>query len=221
MKPDIEHDNIKLFNADCMDIMKNYPDNYFDLAIVDPPYGMHRKMDGGDGAGRIMRKFKRDKPSWDVKPDSKYFTELMRVSKNQIIWGGNNFIDNLYNTTGFIFWYKHQPVSNFADGELAWTSFQIPARCFDHLCYGAHGQDKGGKIHPTQKPIKLYNWIYSEYANTLPPQKIIDTHLGSGSNAIAAHYANMAEFVGIEMDEDYFKSAADRIYRETRQQDLF
>lgn len=202
-----------------MSVMARHPDKYFDLAIVDPPYGMHRKMDGGDGAGRIMRKFKRDKPSWDVKPHKEYFKELFRVSKNQIIWGGNNFIEELYNTTGFIFWFKHQPVKNFADGELAWTSFQIPAKCFDHLCFGAHGQDYNGKIHPTQKPVKLYDWTFHNYAK--PDFKILDTHLGSGSSAIAAHQFGISEFVGTEIDKDYFDAAVKRFDLVTSQQSLF
>ena len=206
-----------LLNEDCMTTMAVYRDNYFDLAIVDPPYGMPRQMDGVNAGGR-MRKFKTDKPSWDIKPKKRYFEELMRVSKNQINWGGNNFIEHLYNTTGFIFWFKHQPVNNFADGEFAWTSFQIPAKCFDFMCFGAHGQDKGGKVHPTQKPVKLYNWLYSYYSE--PGQKILDTHLGSGSNAIAAHYAKAGEFVGVEIDEDYYDVAVKRIAEQTRQEEF-
>tara|TARA_R110002012_G_scaffold91912_1_gene223280 strand:- start:25973 stop:26578 length:606 start_codon:yes stop_codon:yes gene_type:complete len=201
-----------------MEIMAEYPDNHFDLAVVDPPYGMNRKMDGSGGAGRVMRRWKRDS-AWDVAPDGNYFRELMRVSENQIVWGANNFWEYLYNTTNFIFWYKHQPASNFADGEFAWTSFKKTCKCFDHACFGAHGQDDNGKIHPTQKPVKLYAWIYANYAK--PGQKILDTHLGSGSNAIAAHYAKMGEFVGCELDQDYYDAACERIYKETRQQELF
>jgi site-specific DNA-methyltransferase (adenine-specific) len=205
-------------NQDCMIGMKDYPDKYFDLAIVDPPYGMHRKMDGPDGAGRIMRKFKRDTPSWDVKPPKEYFTELQRISKNQIIWGGNNFIEWLSNTTGFIFWYKHQPAPNFADGELAWTSFQIPAKCFDHPCFGAHGQDPNGKQHPTQKPIKLYKWILKNYAK--PGDKILDTHLGSGSSRIAAYEMGF-DFTGFEIDKDYFEASEKRFRQHISQTKLF
>jgi site-specific DNA-methyltransferase (adenine-specific) len=201
-----------------MKLMARYEDNHFDLAIVDPPYGMHRKMDGGDGAGRIMRKFKRDKPSWDYKPNQEYFDELIRVSKNQIIWGGNNFIENLYNTTGFIFWYKHQPVANFADGELAWTSFQIPAKCFDHLCFGAHGQDPNGKIHPTQKPVKLYEWLLDNYAKE--GNKILDTHLGSGSIAIACHNRKY-DLTACELDREYCNDAIKRLNNHTAQLQIF
>jgi len=205
-------------NEDNMEMMSRYPDKFFDLAVVDPPYGMHRKMDGGDGAGRIMRKFKRDKPSWDIKPEEAYFLELFRVSKNQIIWGGNNFIDNLYNTTGFIFWFKHQPAPNFADGEMAWTSFQNPAKCFNHLCFGAHGQDVNGRIHPTQKPVKLYRWVLQNYAQ--PGDKILDTHLGSQSSRIAAYDMGF-DFYGCELDKDYFDQGCKRFEQHKKQLVLF
>jgi site-specific DNA-methyltransferase (adenine-specific) len=218
MAKEYHQDNLSIFNEDCMKIMGNYPDDYFDLAIVDPPYGMDRKMDGTGGAGRVMSKWKRSE-TWDIAPSKEYFQELFRVSKNQIIWGANNFWENLHSTTNFIFWYKHQPADNFADGELAWTSFKKTAKCFDHACFGAHGQDPNGKIHPTQKPIKLYNWIYANYAEE--GQKIIDTHLGSGSNAISAHYSKMEEFVGCELDEDYFNASIERVHKETRQLELF
>lgn len=208
----------EITNEDNMELMARTPDNYFELAIVDPPYGMHRKMDGGDGAGRIMRKFKRDLPSWDIKPNQLYFKELQRVSKNQIIWGGNNFIENLYNTTGFIFWYKHQPAPNFADGEFAWTSFQIPAKCFDHLCFGAHGQDPNGKMHPTQKPIKLYEWILMNYAKE--GDKILDTHLGSGSIAIACHNLGF-DLTACELDKEYYDAAVNRLDWHRRQLRMF
>ena len=213
-----KQDNLTIYNADCMEIMSRYEDNYFDLAVVDPPYGMDEKMDGSSGAGRVMKKWKRSN-SWDVKPKEEYFLELFRVSKNQIIWGANNFWEHLHSTTNFIFWYKHQPASNFADGEFAWTSFNKTCKCFNYPCFGAHGQDPNGKIHPTQKPVKLYDWIYKNYAKE--GQKILDTHLGSGSNAISAHYAKMGEFVGCELDKDYYEASISRIYNETRQLGLF
>jgi len=212
-----KQDNMTIHNADCMEIMAGYEDNYFDLAVVDPPYGMARKMDGSSGGGRLMKKWQRS-TSWDIAPEADYFKELFRVSKNQIIWGANNFWEHLRSTTNFIFWYKQNPVDNFSDGEFAWTSFKKTAKCFDHRCYGAHGLDPNGKIHPTQKPIKLYNWIFKNYAEE--GQKILDTHLGSGSNAIAAHYAKMGEFVGCELDEDYYKASIERIRKETRQQEF-
>mgnify|MGYP000075914028 FL=1 len=208
---------VEILQGDCMAYMATLPDNAFDLAIVDPPYGMDRKMDGTGGAGRIMRKWKRA-TTWDNAPNATYFDELFRVSANQIIWGANNFLGNLPPTTNFIFWDKHQPAPNFADGELAWTSFRGVCKKLDLPCFGAHGQDVGGKIHPTQKPVKLYQWLLANYAK--PGDSILDTHLGSGSSAIAAHYGGF-DFVGIELDEDYYKAAKERFERETAQVALF
>lgn len=212
MKPDYEQDNLKLYNADCMDIMKQYPDDYFDLAVVDPPYGINR--DGGE-TGKNWKVYESKK--WDTNPpDKNYFIELFRVSKNQVVWGANYFTKNLPSSMGWIYWDKGQKLT-MSDGELAYTSFNRALRSYtlNRCTIG----EQGGLLHPTQKPVKLYNWIYANYAE--PGQKILDTHLGSGSNAIAAHYAKMGEFVGIELDEDYFKASVDRIYKETRQQDLF
>lgn len=208
-----KHEGVTLLQGDCMEYMATLPDNAFDLAIVDPPYGMERKMDGTGGAGRIMRKWKRAE-TWDNAPDALYFQELFRVSVNQVIWGANNFLSNLPPTTNFIFWDKHQPAPNFADGELAWTSFKGVCKKLDLPCFGAHGQDIAGKIHPTQKPVKLYQWLLANYAK--PGDRILDTHLGSGSSAIAAHYAGH-EFAGIELDEDYYKAACARVDNETKQ----
>jgi len=208
----------KIIHADCMDIMKDIPDKYFELAIVDPPYGMNMKMDGTSGAGRIMRKWKRENVEcWDYSPDENYFKELERISKNRIIWGANNFIKYLDNTTNFIFWYKHQPAPNFADGELAWTSFNGVCKCFSFPCFGAHGQDKGGKIHPTQKPVALYRWLLQNYAK--PGDKIIDTHSGSGSCAIACHLEKF-DFLAIEKDKNYFDASVKR-FNEIKQQYTF
>ena len=204
--------------CDCMDLMKEFPDKYFDLAIVDPPYGMGRKMDGTGGAGRVMRKWKRDSPTWDIKPEFDYFEELERVSKNRIIWGANNFLEHLQSTTNFVFWYKHQPAPNFADGEFAWTSFLGPCKCVDMACFGAHGQDPEGKIHPTQKPVALYRWLLHNYAK--PGDKILDTHLGSGSIAIACHEKGF-HLTGSELDPDYFAAMQKRLAEATAQGDMF
>ena len=208
MRPDYEQDNIKLFNADCMKVMKQYPDSYFDLAVVDPPYGI------GISSNPVRQQHKKKK--WDDSiPQGEYFSELIRVSKNQIIWGGNYFFNYLGNTQGFLIWDKKQPHDfSLAMCELAWTSIQKPAKMFRESVLS-----EKGKIHPTQKPVKLYNWIYKNYAEE--GQKILDTHLGSGSNAISAHYAKMGEFVGCELDEDYFKASTERIYKHTRQMELF
>ncbi len=210
-----KQDNLTIYNADCMEIMSRYEDNYFDLAVVDPPYGIG--MSGGNvgynGNNHLERK------EWDNGiPTEEYFKELKRVSKNQIIWGGNYF-PYIWPTRGYIVWDKGAGFKNrtFAESELAFSSFNRNAKTFsyDPLAKG----DYKGKIHPTQKPVKLYNWIYKNYAKE--GQKILDTHLGSGSNAISAHYAKMGEFVGCELDKDYYEASIKRIYNETRQLELF
>lgn len=206
--------NIELHNVDCMEYMRSLPDKAFDLAIVDPPYGIG--MSGGNvgykGANNLERK------NWDSSiPSDAYFAELKRVSSNQIVWGGNYF-SALWPTRGYIVWDKGAGFRGrtYAESELAFTSFNRNAKTFTHdpLCNG----DYKGKIHPTQKPIKLYDWLLSNYAK--PSQRILDTHLGSGSSAIAAHYFG-AEFVGCELDPDYFKAAVQRIKTETSQLDIF
>jgi len=211
-----QEDRITLHHADCMDVMAQYPDKYFDLAVVDPPYGI-----GIDGRseqikeGQQIRKAHEFK-AWDVAiPNATYFAELKRVSKDQVIWGGNYFTDHLPPVKGWIFWYKAQQGLTMSDGEMAWTSTKSVTRMV--TMHRTHIW-KEKPQHPTQKPVKLYDWIYANYAK--PGMKIIDTHLGSGSNAIAAHYAGM-EFVGCELDADYYEAACKRVYHETRQQELF
>jgi site-specific DNA-methyltransferase (adenine-specific) len=206
--------------ADCMDVMKEFPDKHFDLAIVDPPYGigivsqfkktteskssMMRGMNGITGG------------EWDsATPNGQYFAELRRVSKNQIIWGGNYFLDHLNSTRCFLSWDKMNGTNNMADFELAWTSFDSSCRRFAMHHFSA-GYDT--KIHPTQKPVALYKWLLKNYATA--GQRILDTHLGSGSHAIACHYAGM-HLTACEIDADYFEAAKERIKRETSQLDLF
>lgn len=199
---------IKLLNIDCMEYMKTVPDKYFDLAIVDPPYGI--------GISRNPVRQKHAKKNWDNKiPSQSYFNELFRVSSNQIIWGGNYFISYLDSSKGFIVWDKKQPEDfSMAMCEFAWSSIQKPAKIF---YYSVLAGDN--KIHPTQKPVKLYDWILSNYSS--PGQKILDTHLGSGSSAIAAHYFGVGEFVGCELDKDYYDAACKRFDLMTRQQAMF
>jgi len=218
-----KQDNMTIHNADCMEIMAEYEDNYFDLAVVDPPYGIGES--GGKSRTKKNRpnshlsKYKHKKKSWDVRPHKDYFIELRRVSKNQIVWGGNYLIDLIgpESSSCWIIWDKNIG-GDQADGELAYTTFKTAIRIFKgHPFIGTNGGKD--RIHPTQKPIVLYNWIYANYAEH--NQRILDTHLGSGSNAIAAHYAKMGEFVGCELDDDYFKSACERIRKETRQMELF
>lgn len=185
------------YNADCMKIMRQYPDKYFDLAVVDPPYGIEK----GLHATSRIQKYGQLKSVNDWKPTDRYFAELFRVTKNQIIWGYNHLSGMLPPTKEFLFWYKHQPVETYSDGELAWTSFSKTAKCFDYPYFGTVGADKDGRIHPTQKPIDLYRWIYRNYAK--PGYKILDTHLGSGSSRIAAYDFGL-DFVGCEIDKEYF-----------------
>lgn len=208
--------NSIVYNMDCMDGMKQYPDKYFDLAVVDPPYG----IDHNNGGGRY-EKWNKPQHKWDSLPPSyDYFNELYRISKNQIIWGANHY-SNMPSTKGFIFWYKQNPVPNFSDGEYAYTSFQIPAKCFDFRYYGnLEGNTSAEeKIHPTQKPVALYDWIYKNY---LPNGgKVLDTHGGSMSNLIAALKAGNIEMHVYEIDKDYFKDAKQRVELFQSQGNLF
>ena len=201
-------DLLDIRHMDCMDLMKEFPDNHFDLAVVDPPYGLGERLTKQGNTSHLKNRVMSVKDSsWDHSvPLPEYFTELFRVSKNQVIWGGNYF--NLNPTRCVLWWDKCQPWENFSSGELAWTSFDKPARQF------TLDNRTGGKIHPTQKPVKLYDWIFANYAKE--GMKILDTHMGSGSIAISAHYAGM-HLTACELDEEYYKMACERIERETRQ----
>jgi site-specific DNA-methyltransferase (adenine-specific) len=188
-------------NIDCMEYMKTLPDKAFDLAIVDPPYGIGAsKMTMGSG----KHKFTKDK-EWDCAiPNKSYFNELFRVSKNQIIWGGNYFTEHLPPSKHWVIWDKQNPNLSFAEGEMAWVNKGKLLRIFKH--YSARVED-GGKIHPTQKPVALYKWLLTNYAK--PGDKILDTHLGSGSSRIAAYEMGF-DFVGCEIDKDYFEAQEKR-----------
>jgi site-specific DNA-methyltransferase (adenine-specific) len=205
-----------------MEYMKDQPDNSFDLAIVDPPYGIN---ESGDKSRNRFDAAVYEKKDWDKSaPDPLYFDELKRVSKNQIIWGANHFIDNfpfMCNSSCWLVWDKDNGNCDFADCELAYTSFKSAVRKFKFQWAGMLQGDMKNKelrIHPTQKPVKLYEWLLSNYAEK--GQRILDTHLGSGSIAIAAHYFG-CDFVGMEIDEDYYKAACERFDRETRQLVMF
>lgn len=207
--------------ADCMDVMREFPDKHFDLAIVDPPYGI-----GVDGKNLIANPSDADNKAmlerehtWDSSPpNEEYFNELKRVSKNQIVWGGNYFLDHLGYCKAPVIWDKLNGGSMYADGELAWTSKGLPKnlKIWRHQWCGAFKDSERGSTrqHPTQKPVALYKWLLANYAKS--GMRILDTHLGSGSHAIACHYAGM-HLTACEIDADYFAAATERIKRETQQ----
>ena len=213
--------NLKIINADCMEIMKNYCDNYFDLAIVDPPYGVKYARDIAFGINNKSPKLNDVK--WDSKPQKKYFTELFRVSKHQIIWGGNHLTDIIPVSKCWIVWNKTKNNKNksvFSDCELAWTSFKKVVKMFSFTQMGFIKDTKDiNRIHPTQKPTELYKWILENYAQN--DFKILDSHLGSGSSAIASFYFGCKEFIGIERDEIYFNKTIKRVEEQTKQIKLF
>lgn len=203
----------EVYNIDCIEGMKHYPDNYFDLAIVDPPYGIDRGGQPETFTKNPKHKRKQHaQKDWDKsRPNYEYYIELFRVSKNQIIWGANYFTDFLPPSMGWIFWDKGQKLT-MSDGELAYTSFDRALRSFTlNRCHIAEG---GGSIHPTQKPIRLYKWLLENYATK--GDKILDTHLGSGSSRIAAFQLGF-DFVGFEIDKDYFNDEAKRFEKITSQ----
>lgn len=200
-------------NEDNMKLMARYSDNHFDLAIVDPPYGIGDKFKGGK-TGKMNFNEVVDK-GWDIKPPTiNYFIELQRVSKNQIIWGGNYFVDNLQSSRCFIVWDKKVSEDfSLAMAELAWTSFDKLAKI-----YRLSVPKTGNKIHPTQKPVKLYEWLLMNYAKE--DDKILDTHLGSGSIAIACHNLGF-DLTACELDTDYYNAAMKRINEHKQQKRLF
>ncbi|MGI5075751.1 site-specific DNA-methyltransferase [Treponema vincentii] len=200
------------FNMDCMEYMKQCHDKQFDLAIVDPPYGIEEMTGTNPAAGggklkhRVFNREEKKFNQWDRSPSKEYFDELFRVSKNQIIFGGNYF--DLPPTRGFIVWDKCQPFQSFSACEFAWTSFTVPAKIF------RFDNRTSGKIHPTQKPVELYKWILATFAKS--GDSILDTHLGSGSSRIAAYDIGF-NFTGTEIDTEYFNAQEVR-FNEYRQQ---
>ena len=217
---------LTITNEDNMLLMARYPDNYFDLAIVDPPYGINiQKMNYTQSTkgGVAKRKDYSSVGNWDSEtPTKEYFKELFRVSKNQIIWGGNYF--ELPLTKSWTIWDKktEDKYSNdFADCEMAWNSFDKPAKIVRYLWSGMlqpNMKDKQKRIHPTEKPYQLYKWILDKYAKQ--GDKILDTHLGSGSIAIACHDYGF-DLTACELDKEYFDKAMTRINNHVAQQKLF
>lgn len=237
MKPIYKTDFLDLYHCDNMELMASYPDKYFDLSIVDPPYGIGQPKQGNlkgyngrksleerlhknrlnIGAGKLKdRKLNTSNCEWDNEiPSPEYFEQLRRVSKNQIIWGGNYF--PLPPSRCIICWDKCQPWENFSQVELAWTSFDMPASLY------RYDNRTGDKIHPTQKPTDLYAWILSKYAE--PNQKILDTHFGSGSIALAVDKANRLDGMNLhltacEIDNDYIDASIKRISQSIKQQTI-
>jgi site-specific DNA-methyltransferase (adenine-specific) len=203
-------------NEDNMELMARYEDNHFDLAIVDPPYGIGAsEMTMGSGKNKKYKKGKK----WDNEtPDSEYFKELQRVSKNQIIWGGNYFADKLKPSRCYIFWDKGiNGDCDFADGELAWCSFDKVLRIAPIRYKGFLGADKI-RIHPTQKPVKLYEWLLMNYAKE--GDKILDTHLGSGSIALACHNLKY-DLTACELDTEYYNASMKRLKQHQQQLTMF
>lgn len=198
-----------------MKYLKTLDDNAYELAIVDPPYGINIQNAGGSPKHLGFKKY--IKKNWDNQtPKQEYFDELFRVSKNQIIWGANYFVEFLSEgTMGWVFWYKGQQGLTMSDGEIAYTSFQKATRMINiNRC-----QIKiDGAIHPTQKPVKLYEWLLINHANE--GDKILDTHLGSGSIAIACHNLNY-DLVGCELDTEYYNAACKRLKQHQAQLSIF
>lgn len=216
-------------NMDCMDGMAQFPDKYFELAIVDPPYGIGETAKRALTRGKSSSKWGKAHPviyagnnEWDDNPpDKSYFDELFRVSENQIIWGANYYPEHLIRSMGWIAWYKkgQSPNSDFSDCEFAYTSFWRASKFFNYPWVGFGAvNSKEVRIHPTQKPVALYKWLLQNYAK--PCDKILDTHVGSASSLIACHQMGY-EYVGFEIDKDYYAMAKRRLELAQAQVSLF
>ena len=208
----MDEKSIQIINEDCMNVLKDISDNYFDLAIVDPPYRDAKDNDMNQWNRKTIKKGRLK--DWNNKPTKEYFDELFRVSKNQIIWGANNF--ELPQWKGFVCWKKKTIglTFNMSMVEIASLSENLGTTSK----WIELGPQALKRVHPTQKPVALYRWLLENYAN--PNDKILDTHLGSGSSAIAAHYFGINEFLGIEINKEYFDLAKDRFEKSTRQLQL-
>ena len=208
--------NINLHLGDSLEALKKMPENAYDLAIVDPPYGINvTKMTLGNG----KKKINRGTTDWDSEtPTREYFKELRRVSKNQIIWGANYMTENLPPSMGWVYWDKGTGANDFSDGELAYTSFNRALRSYKVSWVGANANNGTPRIHPTEKPIKLYEWLLDNYAKE--GDTILDTHLGSGSIALACHNRGY-NLDAYEIDNDYYMSATNRLKQHQQQLTMF
>ena len=220
--------NITLYNDDCMEVMKTFKDKQFSLAIIDPPYGIGASSKNfirqGKQTGKSMAVsgMKYTVKDWDnFVPDEIYFDELRRVSKNQIVWGGNYFASLLPNSSCWIIWDKVTGDNLYADAELAWTSFEKAVRKFTWMWKGMFQQNMANKeerIHPTQKPVQLYKWLLQNYAKE--GDRILDTHFGSLSIGIACHDLGF-ELTANELDKDYYEAGKKRLINHQKQLNLF
>jgi site-specific DNA-methyltransferase (adenine-specific) len=205
---------IKIYNCDCMELLKKFKDKEFDLADCDIPYGLSGKWSGSYKAGRwasLKENEVKDINKWDVLPGDEYFVELKRVAKNRIIWGGNYILEKLGNCLGPIIWNKNRHDFTLADGEFAWSSFNKPLRicnCDMSIRSADKKNNAGERIHPTEKPVYLYRWILERYAK--PGHRILDTHLGSGTHAIACLMMGF-ELVACELSSEYYEKAIQKI----------
>jgi site-specific DNA-methyltransferase (adenine-specific) len=207
-------DKTKVYNMDCMEYMQSIPDKYFNLAVVDPPYGINVNVNMGRRKGDKKSNYHKFSGEDKSIPSKKYFQELFRVSKNQIIWGGNYFTDYLYPSSCWLLWDKgFSEDVTFAQYEMAWTSFKQSAKKFDN-----NAANNRNRIHPTQKPVKLYEWLLMNYAKE--GDKILDTHLGSQSSRIGAYNLGF-EFVGTELDQEYFDQGCKRFENHIKQLTIF
>ena len=199
-----------VYLMDCMELLKQVPDKYFDWACIDPPYGLGKRLSNGGGKFKNtpMAELYRDK-DWDILPTEKYWKEVFRVSKNQIVFGANYFLEYLPSTRGFVCWDKKQEMPTLSACELVWTSLDKPAKIMRKSSTDLN------RFHPTQKPIYVYEWMFN-YCKLEKGDKILDTHLGSGSSRIAAYKANLP-FIGCELDADYFYASVKRFENETKQ----
>lgn len=209
-------DKLTITNEDNMQLMSRYPDNYFELAIVDPPYGINMSM-GHKGSEKRgdKNKYKKFAGGDNSIPTKEYFNELFRISVNQVIWGANYMTEFLEPKSSWIIWDKKQPEDfTMAMAELAWNSFGSPMKIYQKRVVGADDV----RLHPTQKPVALYKWLLDKYAKD--GDKILDTHLGSGSIALACHDYGF-ELTACELDTEYYEKAVERIKNHVAQQKLF
>ena len=210
--------------GDCMEYMKDMADNAFELAIVDPPYGIKESNKQRKNAPCKRWKAATNdipyaKKEWDKDiPSSEYFSQLKRVSVNQIVWGGNYMTEHLQPSMGWIFWDKKNGDTDFSDGELAWTSFNKALRKFEWMWSGFKKERPEKRMHPTQKPVALYKWLLKNYAK--PGDKILDTHVGSASSLIACYQMGF-EYTGFEIDKEYYNKAVERLEQVKAQTSIF